>query len=941
MSTEDKCHSTHPSNGDATKPHGEGDVESGNKHAEKDAEVAADQPSEVTECTVSAAHSPTTSADVGVGAGVSVSVPVGPGACAVGKAVEEFGVSEPEDKVPRLRFFCSLSEIAERYGVGVYLYFDFLRFVMILNFIVSVLVLCNWVPQVAMYDIDTVADNLEALFVSGYPPTLLIVWQVTSGVACGTVALFGFLYVIHARNVQKSSPEAEKPPEQNSLWEYELMPQTPGDMGFIERNMKVNNCSKAGKPRAEIHFDLSAQYMDALFRQYMMYLGMTVFPCLCLLTLATTIIMYQMDKFRLVKLCTTKKKSIGSMRYYLAIIMFLTAILGVVMFPSGGVWTLSGLPGDSYCHCTIYNDTCPPENATSEVESNSWFFCVCTQTVMAMSRRRVVPEAPKWWRLFNVDSAAQWEDDGGAAASSATGGGAGLAAALDAATRSMCRDLADTAYAASDFAKLRLPGPAAERPRVVAARSRRKSGGSSTTAVPIIASGAATEQAQAQPQPPRQNQQLTPAMASPKLGASVEPGAQLLSDVIGDETDFGQAYMSAAESLRPRDPYVALDFSAWWLRRGIVTTALDYAKRAIHFDYCLLQPYMTLHDIYALTGNYHKAKQVLLTAEQLATTTSADRANLSKLIVVCDSKLANSTQNETESSFWLSIPNNTIPLTQPLPAFAVCEIAYFLDPFTISALRLVCREWNGIFSSMGFKVQYLKVHQADPHSVEKHWKEDYLLLTAAYAHWNCLTRFHKGTALLKLDIGLPLLSPPCTYTEITQFEAMYGVHLPSDLRYHITLHNGCSIATPHASVVIYPLSKFSQHITTNKYLLRRGTPEVMFSSTPIHKYVIGEANKIHGSNSQPVLLVINLDYSVEAFVGQIACCQNFDPQGVQLVHGICAGFSELITSLVSMFQSHFVGSFTEIRSVKKPKKSSKNTPPRKTSPHFTNYQRRC
>ncbi|KAH3742864.1 DUF590 family protein [Pelomyxa schiedti] len=438
------------------------------------------------------------------------------------KTMQEFEVasSEPEKA---LSLFCDLKDIEDRYGVGTFLYFDFLRFLMLGNLLITCAVMANWIPHVIERH-DILGDNLEILFVSGYSDNLLWVWEVTSVVAFLLAAIFGFLYIIRIRNIHKRSYQEVESYEKNSLWEFDLMSQSPEEMGFIEKNMRVNSCSKffrtllsyflfiiwtalsalvliimvvvqlrnapittyvyeetieyytisitvwdyvisvslfvlcfigkkvcamlthlerhkrrlthskhktfknftykvvlvsavywaqwlrlsdtdnlcpmrtsgikflslamtdltvgnlllmaspitrylinackgkAGKTTKPIYFDLSSQYMDVLFRQYIMYLGMTVFPGLCVISLLTTAIVYPMDKFRLVKLSANNKKSIGSMRYYLAVLMFVTAVLGFVMFPNGGGWTLVGFPGNAYCHCTIFGPTC---NSTS------------------------------------------------------------------------------------------------------------------------------------------------------------------------------------------------------------------------------------------------------------------------------------------------------------------------------------------------------------------------------------------------------------------------------------------------------------------------------------------------------------------------------------------------------------------------------------------------
>jgi len=111
--------------------------------------------------------------------------------------------------------------------------------------------------------------------------------------------------------------------------------------------------SDRGRP----DFDLADEYLDILYRQFLVYYGMSVFPWITFFGVIGNLIEYPIDKWVLINLSRTPPRLRGSMRSFLTLFMLLTALGGLVMFPQGAVWILTGLNYRGHCPCTIFEQT--------------------------------------------------------------------------------------------------------------------------------------------------------------------------------------------------------------------------------------------------------------------------------------------------------------------------------------------------------------------------------------------------------------------------------------------------------------------------------------------------------------------------------------------------------------------------------------------------------
>jgi hypothetical protein len=141
----------------------------------------------------------------------------------------------------RLTMACSLKDIEEEYGLGMYLYFDFLRFMFVFNLVLLAVLLINWIPHVVRHH-NPATDGLDIFFVSGYGAENHTLWAVTTTVAFGLALALGWVYPLRVRQVVRSRDTTGVSGQ--DLWELDSMNILPEQMGMIERNLRLSDWSR-------------------------------------------------------------------------------------------------------------------------------------------------------------------------------------------------------------------------------------------------------------------------------------------------------------------------------------------------------------------------------------------------------------------------------------------------------------------------------------------------------------------------------------------------------------------------------------------------------------------------------------------------------------------------------------------------------------------------
>eukprot|EP01107_Rhizomastix_libera_P011588 TRINITY_DN2911_c0_g1_i1.p1 TRINITY_DN2911_c0_g1~~TRINITY_DN2911_c0_g1_i1.p1 ORF type:complete len:567 (+),score=149.50 TRINITY_DN2911_c0_g1_i1:54-1754(+) len=124
-----------------------------------------------------------------------------------------------------------------------------------------------------------------------------------------------------------------------------------------------------------IQFDVANEYMMMLYRQLLIYLGMSVFPPMPILGFIANIGEYFFQRYRLCKLSYETKRSVGFMKVSLPVFCALTVVVSLFAFPNGPLWILTGeFGGDEYkCKCGPFiDDSCPASAFISNNSSSSF-----------------------------------------------------------------------------------------------------------------------------------------------------------------------------------------------------------------------------------------------------------------------------------------------------------------------------------------------------------------------------------------------------------------------------------------------------------------------------------------------------------------------------------------------------------------------------------------
>jgi len=154
----------------------------------------------------------------------------------------------------------------------------------------------------------------------------------------------------------------------------------------IFRNRSIRKAKKKSKPYKPIQFDIAFEYMELFYRQYIMYLGMTVLPVIVPICIIINLVEYLSDKYRLLALSRETKKvvlsSFNQWAYFVPLSMSVMTLLAFATWPDGGMWSLNlfqftkfvniGEPSSSltssmedirenyYARCSVFNYTSTP-----------------------------------------------------------------------------------------------------------------------------------------------------------------------------------------------------------------------------------------------------------------------------------------------------------------------------------------------------------------------------------------------------------------------------------------------------------------------------------------------------------------------------------------------------------------------------------------------------
>jgi len=144
------------------------------------------------------------------------------------------------------------------------------------------------------------------------------------------------------------------------------------------RNIYRSILNKGGDDVEKEDFDVAQEYLEILYRQFVIYIGMIVFPLMAVLGLLTNVIEFPLDKYRMLRQCNKPQRLDHSMKTFLLIWMMILPVLALLCFPQGPVWdmffTRGTYPG--YDCCAVLDspkDYVFPTNLTCVTYSNYHF----------------------------------------------------------------------------------------------------------------------------------------------------------------------------------------------------------------------------------------------------------------------------------------------------------------------------------------------------------------------------------------------------------------------------------------------------------------------------------------------------------------------------------------------------------------------------------------
>lgn len=138
---------------------------------------------------------------------------------------------------------------------------------------------------------------------------------------------------------------------------FDLTVQNFWEISFGWFRAKVNErrgmLGKGSNDSVRPEFDVAEEYLEVMYRQFIVYLAFAIVPLAPVLSLLCNIVEYRVDKYRLLRICQHPRGLQGSMRNFLTFFLFCTAAVALASPPYGSAWVMSG-QSQSMCN---YNST--------------------------------------------------------------------------------------------------------------------------------------------------------------------------------------------------------------------------------------------------------------------------------------------------------------------------------------------------------------------------------------------------------------------------------------------------------------------------------------------------------------------------------------------------------------------------------------------------------
>lgn len=115
---------------------------------------------------------------------------------------------------------------------------------------------------------------------------------------------------------------------------------------IISRSFK-SKYTNASDIASKEDFDVAIEYLELIYRQYIVYVAFNSFPMVSLLAIITNGLEFFIDRYRLIHLMkATGSMETHRMTQFLSFFLTLVAIAGLLSFPSGSAFTISARQSD-------------------------------------------------------------------------------------------------------------------------------------------------------------------------------------------------------------------------------------------------------------------------------------------------------------------------------------------------------------------------------------------------------------------------------------------------------------------------------------------------------------------------------------------------------------------------------------------------------------------
>lgn len=122
---------------------------------------------------------------------------------------------------------------------------------------------------------------------------------------------------------------------------------------FLTYYTKIRNLpvlfTDASDEAERAEFDVSTEFLELLYRQFVAYIGSVSMPMITFLVLIANIVEYILDKLFFTKVSQRPKRLDNAMTTYVTIFLTISALAALFSYPSGAMFVLMGMDLGEYC----------------------------------------------------------------------------------------------------------------------------------------------------------------------------------------------------------------------------------------------------------------------------------------------------------------------------------------------------------------------------------------------------------------------------------------------------------------------------------------------------------------------------------------------------------------------------------------------------------------